>query len=71
MNYWGLLGLPIGLFFICASVFDWEWFFTRGRQKLAVDWFGRTNARILYALTGVAIIVIGVLSLFRVPGFGT
>ena len=63
MNYWGLLGLPIGLFFICAGCFNWEWFFTRGRQKRAVDWFGRQNARILYGLLGVVVILMGLLSL--------
>lgn len=69
MNYWGLLGLPIGLFFICAGCLDWEWFFSRGRQKLAVQFFGRQNARMLYAFLGVMVIVFGVLALLNLPPF--
>ena len=64
MNGFGLLAVGLGVFWFCAAVFDWSWFWERGRQGWAADLLGRDVARVLYGLLGAAVIVLGVMLTF-------
>lgn len=43
----------VGAFTIGASLANWEFFFTNRKAKFFVNLFGRTGARIFYALLGL------------------
>jgi immunity protein 17 of polymorphic toxin system len=66
MNWWGLLGAAFGALFLAASVWNWKWFWTRGRQGFGARIFGRTVARYLYGMLGIAFIVLGTLAFFNI-----
>jgi hypothetical protein len=68
MNWTGLLLVAFGFVWLFGSLFDWEWFWERGRQSWAAEFLGRDPARILYGLIGAAAIVLGVLLTFGVIG---
>jgi hypothetical protein len=61
MNPLGLLLIAAGAFSISGAVFDWDWFINSRKAWLFVTLFGRTGARIFYALLGTAIVVLGIL----------
>lgn len=61
MNPIGLLLVAAGVFSICGAAFDWDWFINSRKARFFVAVFGRTGARIFYALLGIAIAVAGVL----------
>lgn len=48
-----------GLFSFAGAVFDWEWFMTHSRAALFVRLFGRTGARVVYALLGILLAALG------------
>ena len=50
----------VGKFYIQASVFNWEWFFTAHNSQFIVRNLGRNKARIFYALLGIGMIAAGV-----------
>jgi hypothetical protein len=54
-----------GLFALVASVKNWDWFFTNRKTRFFVTLFGRTGARIVYALLGVFLVVLGSVSIIR------
>jgi hypothetical protein len=62
MNWWGLLVVAFGLLWLGGAVYNWEWFWTRGRQGFGAELFGRNPARILYGILGLAAVILGVLS---------
>ena len=64
MNWWGLIVVLFGALWLGGAVFNWEWFWTRGRQGIGAAWFGRTPARILYGILGAVAIVLGTLNVF-------
>ncbi len=49
----------VGLFSFAGAVFDWEWFMTHSRAALFVRLFGRTGARLVYALLGILLAALG------------
>jgi Immunity protein 17 len=51
-----------GVFSIASSYFNWDWYYNNHRARLIVAIFGRTGARIVYAILGVVLIVFGVVS---------
>lgn len=61
MNWWGLFLVVFGCAWLGGAVFDWEWFWTRGRQGVGAKRYGRGLARVLYGLLGAAAIGLGVL----------
>ena len=61
MNLMVLFLLSAGLFAICGSAFDWDFFFNSRKAQFFVSAFGRNGARVFYALLGVAIVVLSTL----------
>jgi len=61
MNPFGLIFVAAGLFSICGAVFDWDFFINNHKARLFVFLFGRTGARIVYAVLGIALMVLGIL----------
>ena len=57
----GYLMAVAGLFVLAGSAFNWDWYWGRRRTQVWVDLFGRTGARIFYAILGLAVLVGGVL----------
>jgi hypothetical protein len=57
----GYLMVAAGLFVLAGSVFNWDWYWERRRTQVWVDLFGRTSARIFYAVLGLVIMAGGVL----------
>ncbi|MEO7477708.1 MAG: immunity 17 family protein [Lysobacteraceae bacterium] len=54
-----LIAIFAGAFCIVAAFLDWDWFFNNWRARLFVNLFGRNGARVVYALMGVGLIVVG------------
>lgn len=50
------LFLAIGLLFILAAIFNWDFWFESRRVKFIAKLITRTGARIFYALIGIAFI---------------
>ncbi|MBO7381076.1 MAG: immunity 17 family protein [Neisseriaceae bacterium] len=42
-----------GVCCVCAAIFNWNWFFINSKAHFFVRIFGRTGARIFYALLGL------------------
>ncbi|MBQ8296298.1 MAG: immunity 17 family protein [Ruminococcus sp.] len=53
----------IGLFPICGAIFNWNWFFNNYKARGIVRVFGRTGARIFYALIGLLLMGVGIAAL--------
>jgi hypothetical protein len=51
-----LLTFGPGIFFISASLFDWDWFYELRKVRSFVDLFGRRNARIFYFAFGAILL---------------
>lgn len=66
MNPIGLIFIAAGLFSICGAAFDWDWFINSRKARFFVATFGRTGARVFYALLGISIVLIGVLIAFGI-----
>lgn len=49
----------IGAFPICGAIFNWDWFFSNYKARGIVNIFGRTGARIIYALIGLLLFGVG------------
>lgn len=63
MNWFGLFFIAAGLFSVAGAVYDWDWFMNHRKARFFVAIFGRTGARIWYALLGAGLAVAGVLFL--------
>ena len=48
-----------GIFSICGAYFNWDFFFNSSRAWLFVKLFGREGARVVYALLGIFLIIMG------------
>jgi hypothetical protein len=59
----GCITIAIGIYCICAAIFNWNWFFNNSRADLFMTLFKRKGARIAYAIIGLIFAVIGVLAL--------
>ena len=71
MKLWGLFFLAVGVFSVCAGLFNWEWFMNARKARFVVRVFGTNGARIFYGLLGAGLIVLGVLGLTGVIVFQT
>jgi len=49
------------MFSLAGAMFNWDWFMNDRRAAFFVSVFGRTGARVFYALLGIALIGIGIL----------
>lgn len=48
-----------GLFAFFSALANWEWFMAHPRAELFVRLFGRTGARVAYALIGLFLLAVG------------
>lgn len=55
----GVIIIAVGIYCLCAAVFNWNWFFNNRRARGLVNIFGRSGARIFYALLGLFFAGIG------------
>lgn len=63
MNPWGLFFFAVGLFALCGAGFNWDWFMEHRKARFVSSVFGRTGARIFYALLGTFLLGIGGLAI--------
>jgi hypothetical protein len=61
VNPKGFILVATGLFALCGAGFAWEWFMNHRKARFFVGLFGRTGARIFYALLGTGLVVLGTL----------
>ena len=59
--YLGLILIAAGLFTFCGAFFNWEFFMNSFKSRFWVKILGRNNARILYGIIGIAIVVGGLI----------
>ena len=61
MNLIGLLLVAAGISSICGAAFDRGFFMESRKARFFVTIFGRTGARVVYGILGLAIVVMGTL----------
>ncbi len=61
MNPVGLIFVAAGAFSICGAALDWDWFINSRKARFFVTTFGRTGARVFYAILGLVVVVLGLL----------
>ena len=54
-----LVIIACGIFSLCGAFFNWDWYFNNRKARGIVAVFGRTGARIFYAVLGIFIIALG------------
>jgi len=57
----GLICIGSGVIAVIGAGFDWDWFMNHRKTQFFNRIFGRTGARIVYALLGTSLIVVGVM----------
>lgn len=57
------LFILLGCFSIVAAILNLDWYFKTSGAMTFVNWFGRTGARLFYALLGAGLIACGSLGL--------
>jgi Immunity protein 17 len=50
----GLILAASGLLSVFGGLADWEWFMTHRKAEMIVGAFGRTGARVVYVVLGLA-----------------
>ena len=61
MDILSLFMIVVGVLLIAVSLLNWDWYFSRRRSQRMVDMVGRSGARLIYALVGLALGVVGAL----------
>ena len=61
MDILALFFIVIGVLFLAVAIINWDWYFSRRRSQRMVDMVGRSGARLIYALVGLALTVAGAL----------
>ncbi|MFW6170479.1 MAG: immunity 17 family protein [Planctomycetota bacterium] len=56
----GTAAVVLGLFLIVCAVSDWDWYYSVHTARWLGHRLGRRGARIVHALLGVVLIVLGV-----------
>lgn len=56
----------IGIYLIVGSYYNWNWFMNIWKDINMVEVLGRNGARILYAIIGLAGVVLGLLMMLGV-----
>lgn len=56
----GTAAVVLGLFLIVCAVSDWDWYYSVRTARWLRQWLGRRGTRIVHALLGVVLIVLGV-----------
>ncbi|HEV8321267.1 MAG TPA: immunity 17 family protein [Myxococcota bacterium] len=62
-----LVCLGAGAFSLLGAWYDWDFFFNSRRAWLFVTLFGRTGARVFYALVGLSLIGLAAWQLLAAP----
>lgn len=57
----GLLFAAGGIFSICGAALNWDWFLESRKARFFVNVFGRNGARVIYAVLGAVLVVVGIL----------
>ena len=57
----GLICIGSGVIAVIGAGFDWDWFMNHRKTQFFNRIFGRTGARIVYALLGTSLIVLGIM----------
>ncbi|MDD2437009.1 MAG: immunity 17 family protein [Massilibacteroides sp.] len=55
--------LLLGTFSLIAAIFNFDWYFNTQGASLFIKWFGRSGARLFYALLGLALLFCGIAGL--------
>lgn len=58
--YEGIVTILGGIFCICGSVLNWNFFFNNYRARHIVNGFGRNGARIFYIALGIFLVIAGI-----------
>ena len=69
MNWLGLLFVAAGIYGLCGSYFNWDWFMNARKVRFIVSVIGRNRARVFYAVIGAVLVAIGTLGLTGVIVF--
>lgn len=64
MDWFWLICMLGGILAITAAAGNWDWFFAHPKVRLFVNLFGRTGARIIYAVLGGFLLVPGLANVF-------
>lgn len=67
MEWTGLLVLLGGAFSICGAIFEWGIFMNHYKARIMIKLLGRRGARILYAVLGAVLVVLGLVILVVPP----
>jgi uncharacterized membrane protein YidH (DUF202 family) len=59
----GLMVFGIGVFAIAGAYYNWDWFMKMTRHLNMLDIFSRSVSRILYAILGLILVILGVLAM--------
>jgi hypothetical protein len=59
----GYISIAGGLFTLVAAAGDWDWFMNHPKARLFCSIFGRSGARVFYAILGIGLVVLGALML--------
>lgn len=62
-NFVYILFIITGVFSVIVSLKNWEWYFNKYKAQRLVRVFGRTGAKIIYILTGIFMVTIGIVCL--------
>lgn len=65
MNVFPIIFILVGAFSLISCIKNFEWFFNNSKAKPFVKIFGRNGARIFYSILGIFIIVLGLVSGFK------
>ncbi|MBP3760959.1 MAG: immunity 17 family protein [Ruminococcus sp.] len=54
-----IFAILAGVFCICASYYNWDWFFENMKAQPFVKLFGRDGARTFYTVLGAVLMILG------------
>jgi len=54
-----LVAVAVGCFALGGAIWNWNWFYHLRPAPLFVNAFGRTGARVFYAIIGICMILLG------------
>lgn len=55
----GAVAIAIGSVVMLAAVFNWQWYYDLQKARWVESFFGRKGARLVFALLGLSLIVLG------------
>jgi len=55
----GSVAIALGAFVASAAIFNWDWYYQLRKPQWVESLWGRTTARIIFAIVGLGLIVLG------------